>query len=60
LGVGYLYVEILDKTVNMDFLKKNKIILFILIPVAILVLIRAFSTNHFRNDADKLAEPCDS
>ena len=41
----------------MDFLKKNKLILFIVIPVAILVIIRAFSTNHFRSDASKLAEP---
>jgi hypothetical protein len=41
----------------MDFLKKIKLILFIVIPVAILVIIRAFSTNHFRSDASKLAEP---
>jgi len=41
----------------MDYLKKYKIILLIVIPVIILVLIRAFSTNHFRNDARKLAEP---
>ena len=40
----------------MDFLKKNKVILFSIIPVAILVLIRAFSTDHFKNDAGKLAE----
>ena len=41
----------------MDFLKKYKVILLIVIPVVILVLLRAFSTNHFRNDARKLAEP---
>jgi hypothetical protein len=41
----------------MDFLKKNKLILFIIIPVVILVLIRVFNTNHFKNDAGKLAEP---
>ena len=41
----------------MNFLKKYKIILLVVIPVIIFVLIRAFSTNHFMNDARKLAEP---
>jgi hypothetical protein len=40
----------------MEFLKKNKIILFIILPAVILVLIRALGTNHFRTDAKKLAE----
>ena len=40
----------------MDFLKKYKIILLIVIPVVILVLIRALSNNHFGIDARKLAE----
>jgi len=55
--VGYFYLENSDKTVDMELLKKYKIILLIVIPVIILVLIRAFSTNHFMNDARKLAEP---
>ncbi len=41
----------------MEILKKYKIVLLIVIPVAILVIIRAFSTNYFKNDAGKLAEP---
>lgn len=41
----------------MNLLKKYKVILLIVIPVIIFVLIRAFSTNHFMNDARKLAEP---
>ena len=40
----------------MNFIKKYKIILLILIPVAILVLIRAFGSNHFMTDARKHAE----
>ncbi|HAM10500.1 MAG: hypothetical protein A2X05_05325 [Bacteroidetes bacterium GWE2_41_25] len=41
----------------MNFIKKYKVILLILIPVVILVLTRALDTNHFRTDAKKLAEP---
>jgi hypothetical protein len=39
----------------MDFLKKYKIILVILVPVVILVIIRSFGINHFMTDAMKHA-----
>ncbi len=41
----------------MNFIKKYKTILIILVPVVILVLIRSFGTNHFKADAVKHAEP---
>ena len=41
----------------MDFLKKNKVLIAIVLTVLILVLIRSFSTNHFKTDAKKWAEP---
>lgn len=41
----------------MDFIKKYKVILIILIPIVILVFIRALGTNHFQTDAIKHAEP---
>lgn len=41
----------------MNFLKKYKIILLIVIPVVMLVLIRTCSSNHFKTDARKQAEP---
>jgi hypothetical protein len=41
----------------MDFLKKNKVSIAIVLTVLILVLIRSFSTNHFKSDAKKWAEP---
>lgn len=41
----------------MEFLKKYKTILIIILPAVILVLIRAMGANHFRTDAKKLAEP---
>jgi hypothetical protein len=40
----------------MNFLKKYKTILLILVPVIILVIIRSFGINHFRTDARKHAE----
>jgi hypothetical protein len=40
----------------MDFIKKYKVILLILLPVVILVLIRSLGTNHFQSDARKHAE----
>jgi hypothetical protein len=41
----------------MDLIKKYKAIFLIVLPLAILVLIRASGTNHFMTDARKLAEP---
>jgi hypothetical protein len=41
----------------MNFLRKYKAVLAILLPVIILVLIRASGNNHFMIDAKKLAEP---
>lgn len=41
----------------MDFLKKNKVLIAIVLTVLILVLIRSLGTNHFKNDAIKWAEP---
>jgi len=41
----------------MDFIKKYKAILLIVIPVIILVIFRATGTDHFSTDAQKLAEP---
>lgn len=38
-------------------LKQYRIALVILIPVLILVIIRSLSSNHFKPDARKLAEP---
>jgi hypothetical protein len=40
----------------MEFVKKYKVVLLIVLPVLILVLFRAFSSNHFQNDANKWAE----
>ena len=41
----------------MDFLKKNKVLIAIVLTVLILVLIRSLDSNHFKNDAKKWAEP---
>ncbi len=40
----------------MQTLKKYIAIISIVLPVVVLVLIRAFGTNHFKTDAGKLAE----
>jgi hypothetical protein len=40
----------------MDLIKKYKAIFIIVVPIVILVLIRATGTNHFRTDARKLAD----
>ena len=40
----------------MDFIKKYKTILLIIVPIVILVIIRSFGTNHFKTDARKHAE----
>ncbi len=41
----------------MDLVKKFRAVIIVVLPVLILVLIRLFSTNQFRNDAKKWAEP---
>jgi hypothetical protein len=41
----------------MDFFKKNKVLIAIVLTVLILVLIRSMDTDHFKNDAIKWAEP---
>jgi len=41
----------------MNFLKNNKVLFAIILPVLILVIIRSLGTNHFKNDAVKWAEP---
>jgi len=40
----------------MNFIKKYKTILIIIVPIVILVIIRSFGTNHFKTDARKHAE----
>lgn len=40
----------------MKFLKKYKIVLFIILPIVALVLIRTFGSNHFMTDTRKHAE----
>jgi hypothetical protein len=40
----------------MELIRKYKVILLIVIPVAILVIFRAAGMDHFRSDAKKLAE----
>ncbi len=40
----------------MDFIKKYKTILLILVPVVILVIVRVTGSDHFRTDAEKNAE----
>jgi hypothetical protein len=42
---------------KMQKMKQFKFALLILIPVLFLVIIRSVSTNHFKPDAKKLAEP---
>ncbi len=41
----------------MDLVKKFRAVIIVVLPVLILVLIRLFNTNQFRNDAKKWAEP---
>jgi hypothetical protein len=41
----------------MEFLKKNKVLIAIVLSVLILVLMRSLGTNHFKSDAIKWAEP---
>ena len=41
----------------MNLLNKYRVVLIIVLPILILVLIRSFSTNHFKSDAKELAGP---
>jgi hypothetical protein len=41
----------------MEILKKYKAVILIVLPLLILVLIRSAGSNHFKPDAEKLAEP---
>jgi rhodanese-related sulfurtransferase len=41
----------------MEFIKKYKVVLAIVLTVLILVLIRSFGANHFKSDAKRWAEP---
>jgi len=41
----------------MGLLKKYKVIIVVVLPVLILVIIRSFGTDHFKDDAKKWAEP---
>ena len=40
-----------------ELLKNYKVVLLVVVPILILVLIRSLSTNHFKTDAKKWAEP---
>jgi hypothetical protein len=42
---------------NMSFVKKYGTIIAIVLPLALLVVIRSLGTNHFRNDGRKLYAP---
>lgn len=41
----------------MNLIKENKIVFAVVLPILILVLVKSFSSDHFRNDSKKLAEP---
>ncbi len=41
----------------MEIIKQYRVVILILLPILILVIIRSVSTNHFKPDAKKLAEP---
>ena len=41
----------------MEFIKKYKVVIAIVLIVLVLVVIRSMGANHFRNDAKKWAEP---
>ena len=41
----------------MEFIKKFKLVIAIVLPILILVLIRSTGVNHFKNDAKRWAEP---
>ena len=41
----------------MEFLKRYKLVILIVLPIIILVLIRTLGDNHFKADAKRWAEP---
>jgi hypothetical protein len=41
----------------MDLIKKYKVVLAVVLPILLLVLLRSFSTTHFKPDAKKWSEP---
>lgn len=41
----------------MDLIKKYRVVLAVVLPILLLVLIRSFSTTHFKTDAKKWSEP---
>jgi hypothetical protein len=41
----------------MNFLRKNKALIAVILTVLILILIRSLSSNHFKNNAKRWAEP---
>ena len=41
----------------MELIKKYRVVIAVILPILILVLIRSLGTDHFQNDAKKLAEP---
>ena len=41
----------------MDLIKKYKAVIAVVLPILILILIRSFGANHFKNDAKRWAEP---
>jgi hypothetical protein len=41
----------------MEFIKRYKVVIAVVLPLLILVLIRSLGTNHFKTDAIKWAQP---
>jgi hypothetical protein len=41
----------------MEFIKRYKVVIAVVLPILILVLIRSFGIYHFKSDAKKWAEP---
>jgi hypothetical protein len=59
-GYGFKVKKILNIKYSMsirNIIDKNKIVLAVVLPILVLVIIRSFSTNHFKTDANKCAEP---
>jgi hypothetical protein len=42
---------------GMKMIYRYKAVIAVVLPIAVLVLVRSFGINHFRNDAKKWAEP---
>jgi hypothetical protein len=41
----------------MNLVKENKVVFAVVLPILILVLVKSFGSDHFRNDSRKLAGP---